>query len=285
MKSMIKIIRDAEELKTWARIQKRAGKTIGLVPTMGYLHAGHRSLIEAAVKACDVVVVSDFVNPTQFGPNEDYATYPRDEAKDTELCADAGATALFIPSVETLYPNGQDSSWVEVNHLGDHFCGAQRPGHFRGVTTVVMKLLLMSHADRAFFGEKDFQQLTIIRRMVSDFGVDCQIVGCPLVRESDGLALSSRNVNLKGSARQDALCLHNGLLAAKAAFAAGERDAKALVKAASDVINNVEGTSIQYIEVANPNTLDIFADKTGDEVQMLMAVRVGGVRLIDNMKL
>lgn len=284
MNSLIKIIRLAEDLKTWARLQKKAGKTIGLVPTMGYLHAGHRSLIEAAVKACDVVVVSDFVNPTQFGPTEDYATYPRDEAKDMELCADAGAAALFVPGVETLYPNGQDSSWVEVNHLGDHFCGAQRPGHFRGVTTVVMKLLLMSHADKAFFGEKDYQQLAIIRRMVSDFGVDCEIVGCPLVRESDGLALSSRNVNLKGNARQDALVLHKGLLAAKSAFAAGERDAKKLIRAAADVIHSVDA-QIQYIEVADPETLAIFSDRVPESVQMMMAVRVGGVRLIDNMRL
>lgn len=282
---MIKIIRTAQEFIAWARLQKKAGKTVGMVPTMGYLHAGHRSLIEAAVRQCDVVAVSDFVNPTQFGPNEDYATYPRDEAADAKLCADAGAAVLFIPSVETLYPNGQDSSWVEVNHLGDHFCGAQRPGHFRGVTTVVMKLLLMSHADKAFFGEKDYQQLTIIRRMVSDYGVDCQIVGCPLVREADGLALSSRNVNLKGSARQDALCLHRGLLAAKAAFAAGERDAAKLVAAARAQIDAVEGATVQYIEVANPDTLAIYSDQTTDEVQMLMAVRVGGVRLIDNMRL
>ena len=285
MREKISVIRNADELKTWTRQQKLAGKTIGLVPTMGYLHAGQRSLIEAAVKACDVVVVSDFVNPTQFGPSEDYATYPRDEAKDLALCDEAGATVLFVPTVETLYPNGQDSAWVEVNHLGDHFCGAQRPGHFRGVTTVVMKLLLLSHADKAFFGEKDYQQLTIIRRMVSDFGVDCEIVGCPLVRESDGLALSSRNVNLKGNARKDALVLYRGLLAAKALFASGERRSEALIEAAKNVIESVAEASIQYIEVADPDTLDIFKDKTGERVQMLMAVRVGGVRLIDNMRL
>lgn len=285
MHAEILVIRTADALKTWARSQKNAGKTIGLVPTMGYLHDGHRSLIEAAVRTCDVVVVSDFVNPTQFGPSEDYATYPRDEAKDMALCEDAGAHVLFVPSVETLYPHGQDSSWVEVNHLGDHFCGAQRPGHFRGVTTVVMKLLLLSHADKAFFGEKDYQQLTIIRRMVADFGVDCEIVGCPLVREKDGLALSSRNVNLSTKARQDALVLHRGLLAARTLFETGERRVEALLQAARCVIETVEEASVQYIEVADPDTLDIFRDKTGERAQMLMAVRVGGVRLIDNMRL
>ena len=279
------IIRDAQELSNYVRTAKQSGKTIGLVPTMGYLHEGHASLIRAARKQCDVVVVSDFVNPTQFGPKEDYATYPRDEQADLRLVESCGADVLFVPTVETLYPNGQDSTWVEVSKLGTILCGASRPGHFRGVTTVVTKLLWISQADYAFFGAKDYQQLTILRRMVRDLGCPCQIVGMPLVREDDGLALSSRNIHLTAEARNQALSLHRGLECARRAFQEGCRDAQTLIARARDEISSQPLAEIQYIEVADPETLEIFDAEVPARVIMLLAVRVGGVRLIDNMRL
>lgn len=280
-----RIIRDAKELSSFVKSVRKMGKTIGLVPTMGYLHDGHLSLIRAARAKSDVVIVSDFVNPTQFGPSEDYATYPRDEQADYAKVQSCGADVLFIPTVETLYPNGQDSTWVEVSRMGTILCGASRPGHFRGVTTVVTKLLWLSQADYAFFGEKDYQQLTILRRMVADLGCPTEIIGMPLVREADGLALSSRNVRLSADARRQALSLSRGLKKAKALFQSGCRDAKALRAEAEREISVQPDAQIQYISLADPDTLELFEDKTPDHLMMLMAVRVGGVRLIDNMRL
>lgn len=285
MNSNTRIIRDAKELSQIAAGIQKSGKTIGLVPTMGYLHEGHLSLIRAAREKSDFVIVSDFVNPTQFGPKEDYATYPRDEQADFEKCQSCGADILFMPTVDSLYPNGQGSTWVEVQNLGNILCGASRPGHFRGVATVVTKLLWLSHADYAFFGEKDYQQLTILKRMAQDLGCPTQIIGMPLVRESDGLAMSSRNVRLSPSARQQALSLNRGLKRARQLFMNGCRDAKKLVEEAQSEISAQPDTEIQYIEVADPESLEIFHDQVPDKTMMLMAVKVGGVRLIDNMKL
>ncbi len=280
-----RIIRDAKELAEFAKQAQFDHKTIGLVPTMGYLHDGHLSLIKAAREKADVVIVSDFVNPTQFGPKEDYATYPRDEQADFEKVQSCNADVLFIPSVETLYPNGQDSTWIEVNKMGNILCGASRPGHFRGVTTVVTKLLLISRADYAFFGEKDYQQLTILKRMAADIGCQTQIIGMPLVREQDGLALSSRNVRLSQDARKQALSLSRGLRMAKALFKSGCRNVDELIGEAQKEIVIQPDADIQYISIAHPDTLEIYHDTTPDKVIMLMAVKVGGVRLIDNMKL
>ena len=285
MNTQTRIIRDALELSRIAGEVQHSGKTIGLVPTMGYLHDGHLSLIRAARQKADFVIVSDFVNPTQFGPNEDYATYPRDEQADFEKCQSCGADILFIPTVESLYPNGQGSTWVEVQKLGEILCGATRPGHFRGVATVVTKLLWLSRADYAFFGEKDYQQLTILKRMARDLGCPTQIIGMPLVRESDGLAMSSRNVRLSPEARKQALSLNHGLKRARDLFLSGCRDAKKLISEAANEISAQPDTEIQYIQVADPETLELFDDKVPDQVIMLLAVKVGGVRLIDNMRL
>ena len=285
MENKTVIIRDAKELSALAKKVQREGKTIGLVPTMGYLHDGHLSLIRAAREKADFVIVSDFVNPTQFGPNEDYATYPRDEQADFEKVQSCGADVLFIPTVETLYPNGQGSTWVEVQNLGNILCGATRPGHFRGVATVVTKLLWLSRADYAFFGEKDYQQLTILRRMAADLGCPTEIIGMPLVRESDGLALSSRNVRLSPDARKQALSLNRGLKRAKAAFQKGVRNAEKLIWEAQAEIAVEKDAEIQYISVANPDTLELYNGTVPNQAIMLMAVKVAGVRLIDNMRL
>ncbi|MBQ8035775.1 MAG: pantoate--beta-alanine ligase [Proteobacteria bacterium] len=279
------IIRDAQKLSEFAHQAQKSGKTIGLVPTMGYLHEGHLSLIRAARQKADVVIVSDFVNPTQFGPTEDYATYPRDEQADLEKCQSCGADVLFIPTVETLYPNGQDSTWVEVSKMGNILCGATRPGHFRGVATVVTKLLWLSRADYAFFGEKDFQQLTILRRMAQDLGCPTKIIGMPLVREADGLAMSSRNVRLTPDQRKQALSLSQGLKAARERFQNGARSVRELTQAAQDIIQAQKDTAIQYISIADPDSLDIFTDTVPEHAIMLLAVKVGAVRLIDNMRL
>ena len=279
------IIRDAQKLSEFAHQAQKSGKTIGLVPTMGYLHEGHLSLIRAARQKADVVIVSDFVNPTQFGPTEDYATYPRDEQADLEKCQSCGADVLFIPTVETLYPNGQDSTWVEVSKMGNILCGATRPGHFRGVATVVTKLLWLSRADYAFFGEKDFQQLTILRRMAQDLGCPTKIIGMPLVREADGLAMSSRNVMLTPDQRKQALSLSQGLKAARERFQNGARSVRELTQAAQDIIQAQKDTAIQYISIADPDSLDIFTDTVPEHAIMLLAVKVGAVRLIDNMRL
>lgn len=279
------IIRNAHELADLTLKIHQNRQTIALVPTMGYLHDGHASLIRAARNKADFVIVSDFVNPTQFGPNEDFETYPRDEQADLLTCQNCGADVLFIPSVDTLYPNGQDATWVEVPHLGHVLCGASRPGHFRGVTTVVSKLLWLSRADFAFFGEKDYQQLTIIKRMVQDLGCPCQIIGMPLVRENDGLALSSRNVRLSPSERSQALSLSRALKNAAAQFKLGERNPKILIENAKKEINAQPDAQIDYIVICNPDTLDILDQTLPEQVIMLMAVRVGNVRLIDNMRL
>ena len=279
------IIRDSRTLSSMTRSAIASGKTVGLVPTMGYLHEGHASLIRAARAKCDFVVVSDFVNPTQFGPTEDYAEYPRDEAADLALCSACGADVLFVPDVETLYPNGQDSTWVEVSRLGSILCGASRPGHFRGVATVVAKLLTISRADYAFFGEKDYQQLTLLRRMAADLGSPCEIVGMPIVRESDGLALSSRNVRLTPECRLEAPALHRGLEAARQRYLAGERSVPKLIAVAQTEIDLQPHAKIDYISIAEADNLDILTIEAGDRPLMLMAVRFGSVRLIDNMKL
>jgi len=281
----ITIIREAETLSRWSQIHQRAAKSVAVVPTMGYLHEGHLSLIRAARAQCDAVIVTDFVNPTQFGPNEDYAAYPRDEAMDIALCQAAGADVVFIPDVHTLYPNGQDAAWVDVKDLGDHLCGASRPGHFRGVATVVMKLLCISRADFAFFGQKDYQQLRVVQHMVHDFGLPCQIIGCPIVREPDGLAMSSRNVRLSQEERPSAIALSQGLAAAHQAFLNGERDARQLTDTAASLILPKPHAQIEYIAVADPETLEIFHHQIPNRAIMLLAVRVGNVRLIDNMLL
>ena len=260
---------------------RRESHTVGLVPTMGALHEGHLSLIRAARAANDVVVVSIFVNPTQFGPREDFARYPRDLERDRRLCEEAGADLIFSPSGDEMYPEGF-STWVDVEGLTVGLCGRSRPGHFRGVCTVVGKLLNICGPDRAYFGEKDAQQLAVIRRMVHDLDMRVEIVPCPTVREADGLAMSSRNVRLAPEERAQAPALYRALTAAKNLVAEGERD-----------VATVEGTirgmlafeaplgRVDYIEIVRADDLSPVTTASG-QCLMALAVFFGGTRLIDN---
>jgi pantoate--beta-alanine ligase len=281
----MEVLRTVAELRQWSRALRNAaradgGHTIGLVPTMGALHAGHASLIRAAKASIGSVAVSIFVNPTQFGPNEDYARYPRTFESDCALAAAEGADVIFAPAVEELYPAGA-STFVEVEGPSDRLDGASRPGHFRGVATVVAKLLIAAEPDRAFFGQKDAAQVAVLRRMAADLRLMAEIVVCPIVREPDGLALSSRNRYLSPAERAQALVLSRAICQAEALAAAGERRAERLIEAAGktfaaerevrvDYIAAVDWATLEPVEVAAPGTL--FA----------VAAWVGQTRLIDN---
>ena len=257
---------------------------IGLVPTMGFLHEGHLSLVEAARAECPTVVVSIFVNPTQFGPNEDFEDYPRDEDRDLDLLGDAGADIAFIPSVEEIYPPG-DSTRVRVGGLTEVLEGERRPGHFEGVATVVSRLYLVVGPDRAYFGEKDAQQLAVLRRMTADMQFPIEVVGCPTVREPDGLALSSRNIYLTPEERAQAPALHAGLQAAVAAFENGVRDASALRAVVRDHIAAQPLAEIDYISLADSETLAELEGLIKPPALLSLAVRFGAARLIDNVTL
>ena len=258
----------------------KTGKEVGFVPTMGYLHEGHLSLIRRARSENDVVVVSIFVNPTQFGPNEDFDRYPRDLRRDEELCKREGVDFIFYPSVEEMYPEGF-STFVEVEKLTENLCGKSRPGHFRGVATVVTKLLNIVHPTRAYFGEKDFQQLQVIKRLVRDLNIPVEIVGCPIVREEDGLAMSSRNVYLNKEERKSALSLYQGLRLAKELFERGERNPSVIRKKVEEFILSHPKTKIDYVEIVSPEDLKPVKEvKEGDVIAL--AVFVGKTRLIDN---
>ncbi|HEX5146543.1 MAG TPA: pantoate--beta-alanine ligase [Conexibacter sp.] len=256
------------------------GRTIGLVPTMGAFHAGHVSLMERARKETDVVVVSLFVNPTQFGPSEDLSAYPRDEASDAETAAAAGVDVLFAPAVEEVYPDGFQTS-VHVGALAEPLEGAQRPGHFDGVATVVTKLLNMVGPDVAFFGQKDAQQALIVRRVVRDLDIPARIEVCPTVREADGLALSSRNAYLAPAERERAVALRRALDAAEAAVAAGERDAAAVTAAARGAMTPF-AVEPEYLALVRADTLAPVERIDGQPVLVALAARVGPARLIDN---
>lgn len=247
---------------------------------MGYLHAGHYSLIEAARTWCDVVVASTFVNPAQFAVGEDLGSYPSDLARDRAGCQDAGVDLLWLPDKERMYPAGY-ASWVEVQGLTDVLCGARREGHFRGVTTIVTKLFNAVEPDVAFFGQKDYQQLRVIERMTRDLDLAVQIVGCPIVREPDGLAMSSRNAYLSTDERSEALCLRRGLDAALAAWGNGERDARRLEAVARAVIEAAPTARVDYVEVRDAADLSA-VDRAGGAVVLAVAAHVGSARLIDN---
>lgn len=276
----MKIIETIQELKQFVGEQKAAGKSIGLVPTMGYLHEGHQSLMKQARKENDTVIVSDFVNPIQFGPNEDYDAYPRDLAHDTQKASQEGVDVLFVPSVEEMYPQNY-ATYTEVEGLTENLCGAQRPGHFRGVCTVVLKLFHLTKADRAYFGQKDIQQLMIIRRMAQDLNLDIEIIGLPIVREEDGLAKSSRNKYLSPQERKDALSLSQALQTARMMIGQGERSAEVLRQAMQEIFDKLPCT-IDYIKIVDRETL-----KDTDSVDrpsiIALAIKFGNTRLIDNM--
>lgn len=276
----MEIITTVEAMKAQVAAWKAAGLTVGLVPTMGALHAGHESLMDAARAACDKVVASVFVNPIQFGPDEDFDAYPRDIERDAAIAAAHGVDAVFHPSVEEMY-GPVHNTYVVMETLTDALCGASRPGHFRGVCTVVTKLFNIVQPDRAFFGQKDAQQLAIIKRMVADLNMNVRVVGCPIVREEDGLAKSSRNAYLSAEERQAALVLSRAIRAGEAAVAAGERDAAAVRALMTDIIEAEPLARIDYVEVVDGATMQP-TDRIGETALVAMAVYIGTTRLIDN---
>lgn len=268
------------ELHAWCAAEKRLGRVIGLAPTMGCLHQGHLSLIRLAKERCDRVVVSIFVNPTQFAPNEDYDAYPRREQDDLALCQAEGADAVFLPRPADLYAQDH-SAWVEETLLAKTLEGAQRPTHFRGVCTVVAKLFNIVQPDIAVFGQKDFQQVAVIRRMVRDLNFPIEIVRAPIVRDTDGLALSSRNAYLTPENRATALCLSRAVRQAQDAVAAGERDAAAIEAAAKETLT-AAGWAPDYATVIDAETLIPIQTVLPGASALLLAARKDGLRLIDN---
>lgn len=272
-----------ENVRQQAGEWKRAGLSVGLVPTMGYLHEGHKSLIDAARKENDRVVVSIFVNPMQFGPNEDLESYPRDLEKDAKLCEQAGVDLIFHPQPEEMYAPGF-CSYVDMDGLTTQLCGKSRPIHFRGVQTVVLKLFHIVTPDRAYFGQKDAQQLAVVRRMVRDLNVGTDIIGCPIVREADGLAKSSRNTYLNEKEREAALVLNRSLNIGKAMVEDGERSAQAVRQAITQEIEKEPMAKIDYVDVVDFDSITPIdtIDTTHGSVLVAIAVYIGRTRLIDN---
>jgi pantoate--beta-alanine ligase len=283
----MRIVRTVRELQQLADAERGAGRRIALVPTMGALHAGHDALVAEARRRADRVVVSLFVNPTQFGPGEDFAAYPRPFEADVARCRAAGADVVFAPAALELYPPGHETA-VEVERLSRPLCGASRPGHFRGVATVVTKLLLAAKPHVAVFGEKDFQQVAVIRRLVRDLGFDVEIAAVPTLREADGLALSSRNAFLDAEARRQALALRRALRAAEDAVAAGERSREALLALVCRELAKAPLAEIDYAELRDPDSLEPAPARLAGPTLLALAVRfpspssARGVRLIDN---
>lgn len=280
MQLPFEIFRDPRAMRAKAEDLRRDGRRIAVVPTMGALHDGHVALLRAARGKADVVILTIFVNPTQFGPQEDLSRYPRDEAGDVAKARAAGIDLAFCPDAAAMYPPGSQT-FVEVRALQQPLCGASRPGHFAGVATVVTKLFHLTQPHVAVFGEKDYQQLAIIRRMVRDLDLGIEIASVPIVREADGLALSSRNAYLSPAQRRSALSLSAGLAAAQAAFAAGERRAAALVAAARAPIAAAPDTRIDYVELRDADELTPLDEVTRPAV-LAIAAFVGTTRLIDN---
>jgi pantoate--beta-alanine ligase len=276
-------MRGASTIEEMRALRRAMPGRVGLVPTMGYLHEGHLSLVRAARERDDHVVASIFVNPTQFGPGEDYERYPRDEERDLSLLRDERVDAVFIPSVEEMYPEDA-STFVTVEGITDVLEGVHRPGHFRGVATVVTQLFTVVEPHRAYFGQKDAQQLAVVRRLVRDLHLDVEIVPMPTVREPDGLAMSSRNAYLSGLERGAALVLSRALQRAGELFAAGERDGDRLRAAMRDLIAREPLARVDYVSVADTETLRELGRVDGDALVSL-AVRIGAVRLIDNVTL
>jgi len=277
------ILKTIAETQSACAQSRGEGRIVGLVPTMGALHEGHLSLVRAARAACDVMVVSIFVNPTQFGPNEDFSRYPRTFDEDCALLEREGVERIFAPAVEKMYAAGA-STVVLVDGVSDRLDGASRPGHFRGVTTVVGKLFHIIRPHKAFFGQKDAAQVAVLRKMVRDLNFPLKLVVCPIVREADGLALSSRNRYLSKKEREQALVLHRALQKVDEAVAAGERSAARLIEAARAVFSNEPGVRVDYIAVVDPDTLeDVPEARSGTLVAV--AAFVGTTRLIDNLLL
>ena len=276
----MKIVKTVDEVRVIVKEWKKEGLTVGLVPTMGFLHEGHKSLITRAVSENDRVVVSDFVNPTQFGVGEDLESYPRDLERDTMLCEEAGANLIFNPEPENMYFD-DFSTYVNIESLSEELCGKSRPIHFRGVGTVVSKLFNIVNPDRAYFGQKDAQQLAVIKRMVKDLNVDTEIIGCPIIREEDGLAKSSRNTYLSADERQAALVLSRSLKIGKQLVDAGEKSAQAIKDAIIAEINKEPLAKIDYVDVVDFDTITPVDEIKGTTL-VAIAVYIGKTRLIDN---
>ncbi len=276
----MRIVKTVNDVRKAVKEWKAEGLSVGFVPTMGYLHEGHESLVKKAVKENDRVVVSIFVNPIQFGPKEDLASYPRDLERDSALCENAGASIIFNPEKEEMYFSDFSTS-VNMEGLTQELCGKSRPIHFSGVCTVVSKLFNIVQPHKAYFGEKDAQQLAVIKRMVRDLNIDIEVIGCPIVREEDGLAKSSRNTYLNSEERVAALVLNKALTAAKATISEGERNSEKIIKTINDIINQEELAKIDYVQVVdslsmqNVNILE-------KSVLVAIAVYIGKTRLIDN---
>lgn len=280
----MKFFKTIEETLGASRAMRRGGQRIGLVPTMGALHEGHLSLVRAARAGSDVVAASIFVNPTQFGPNEDLEKYPRSFERDCQMLEREGVDFVFAPSVEEMYPAPGAVTWVTVEGLSEKLDGKSRPGHFRGVTTVVSRLFHITEPDRAFFGQKDAAQVAVIRRMVRDLNFAVEIVVCPIMREPDGLAMSSRNAYLSSEERKRALVLHRSLERVRGSVSSGERDAAKLMAAGREEISRESGVRLDYFEIVNPETLDPVLDVSGGAL-VAVAAYVGATRLIDNLVL
>jgi len=280
----MEIIKSNAALQTILKSSRWAGKSIGLVPTMGFLHAGHLSLMRRARQENDLVVVSIFVNPTQFGPNEDLDAYPRDAERDTELLLSENVDIAFFPLAEEIYPRGFTTYVTVEGPMTQVLCAKSRPTHFRGVTTIVAKLFHLVSPDKAYFGQKDAQQVAVIQQMVKDLDFDLQVVACPIKRETDGLAMSSRNTYLSARQRADAVVLFQSLTEAQQMIAGGERSASAVVRSIETRIKPVQDAIIDYISVVDAKTLADMERLEG-EILIALAVKFGKTRLIDNIRI
>lgn len=279
----MKICKTIEDMRLACESLRRTGRRLGLVPTMGALHEGHLSLVRAARESCDAVAASIFVNPAQFGANEDLATYPRNFERDCELLEKEKVDLVFAPAVEEMYPGGA-VTWVTVEGLSDKLDGRSRPGHFRGVATVVAKLFHIVTPEAAFFGQKDAVQVGIIRRMVRDLNLPVEIVACPIVREADGLAMSSRNVYLNAQERKQALVLYRSLMRVKELWKAGEKDSEKLAQASREEVDREPAVRLDYFELVDAGTLEPVREPSAGTL-VAVAAWVGSTRLIDNILL
>jgi pantoate--beta-alanine ligase len=276
----MKIAKTIESVRRLIKAARRAGKTIGFVPTMGALHTGHISLIEAAKKKCNFVVVSIFVNPTQFGPKEDFKKYPRPIKADLKMCRKAGVDCVFTPTPHEMYPS-ENLTWIDVEKLSEPLCGKFRPGHFRGVATVCAKLFNIVLPDIAYFGQKDAQQAIVIKRMVADLNMPLKIVVCPTMREKTGLAMSSRNQYLTPQQKKDAAYIYKSLQKCRQMIKQGVTDSKKIITAMRKILRQIPSAQIQYVSIVDAETLQNIGKITG-KVLAAVAVKIGPTRLIDN---
>jgi pantoate--beta-alanine ligase len=276
----LKVINSIKEMQTYSESLRLLGKKIAFVPTMGYFHEGHLALMREAKKMADCVVVSIYVNPTQFGPKEDLSKYPRDFDRDLKMAESVSADVIFFPPDDEMYPANYQT-YINVERVTQNLCGISRPTHFRGVTTICLKLFNIVKPHFAIFGKKDFQQYIVIKRMVTDLNLDLEIIGLPTVRETDGLAMSSRNVYLKDDERSSALTLIGGLKLAQNLYAAGERKAAVIIGEVEKLIKSADSTSIDYIKICDTTNLED-VEKIQSQAVIALAAKVGATRLIDN---